>query len=127
MKTFLNNPHNLWNGLLFMQLFIIISYVLFIHLRLLNKAFFFIPGLVFMVFTIEGIYLLYQKSERPEEVRAFGSGWFVWIGLLFVNFGIVFFFFTNFWFAGIFALVPFTLGYLVYLKMKHKQMFEAGS
>lgn len=127
MKSILNNPHNLWNGLLFMQLFIIISYVLFIHLRLLNTAFFFIPGLIFMVFTIEGIYLLYQKSEKPDEDRDFGSGWFVWIGLLFINFGIVFFFFTGFWFAGIYALVPFTLGYLVYLKVKHKQMFEVGS
>ncbi|AXJ01811.1 hypothetical protein CYPRO_2569 [Cyclonatronum proteinivorum] len=126
MKSFLNNTHNLWNSLLFMQIFIIISYVLFIHLRILNTAFFFIPGLIFMVFTVEGIYLLYQKSEKPDEARSFGSGWFLWIALLFINFGIVFFFFTEFWFAGIFAMVPFTIGYLIYLKIKRKDLFGAA-
>lgn len=126
MKSFLNNTHNLWNSLLFMQLYLIIAYILFIHLQLANSALFFVPGHIFMVLTVEFIYLMYQKTENPQEERDFGLGWFIWIGLLFINFGIVLFFFTEFWFAGIFAMIPLTLGYLIYLKWKRQDIFEAA-
>jgi len=115
MSTFLNNTRVLWKSILILQLLIIISYILFFQLRLVNPVLFFIPTWIAMAFTVEFIYLLHQKTLNPDHDRTFGAGWYIWIGILLVNIGIALFFFNAFWLAAVYALVPLTLGYLVYM------------
>lgn len=114
MQTFLNSASSLWQGILILKLVIVVTYVLFWHLELVNTVLFFGPAWISMALIVEFIYLLQQKLKQPEKTRTFGAGWFVWIFILIVNIGIALFFFNPFWFAAVYALVPLSAGYLAY-------------
>ncbi len=128
LNQFLNNPKRLWAAVLCAQVVIILTYILFFHLRLGNTALFFIPAWFCITLTIEFVYLLHQRTSKAvsatePETRHFGAGWVIWLGVIFTNIGIALFFFTEYWFAGLYALVPLSLGYLVYL---YKPVFISG-
>ncbi len=117
LNELLNSGRFLWFAVLIFQLVIIVTYILFFHLQIGNTALFFIPSWFCITLTIEFVYLLYQKSSSAlPEARDFGAGWFLWLGVIFINIGIALFFFTEYWFAGVYALVPLSLGYLVYIR-----------
>ncbi|MCH8566744.1 MAG: hypothetical protein LAT67_00715 [Balneolales bacterium] len=112
MNKMLNNKQFLWFFVLISQLIIAVAYVLAIQFRLINSSFFFFTSWILATLSVEFIYLLFQLRSKPDKTREFNASWLFWIGLIFVNFGIVLFFFTEFWFAGIFTLIPVSLFFL---------------